>query len=146
MGVMLSQDDVYIAKCMKAKVSPRRIGAKLNMNEAEVIRRWERIKLEAASLLANSHTLLCDQYTVMAHQYQLVGESLKIIAEGISNVMPAEEIKHLLLSSGWMIRSDVDMDQSIVEIQKACIILRPFKPVDPEKSLQEHLARQEDEG
>jgi len=106
------------------------IATRLNISAVEVEKRWKRIREGTLAAEENGHTQLCQQYAVLCHQYQLLGESLKIISHAISDELNPEELAILVVD---------DKEQTLDNLRRNAIILRPFKPVDPAQSLQEHL-------
>lgn len=127
---MISNDDVYLAKLIGAGLPHALIAARLGISVEEVGKRWERMREEVILAKANGHGMLCEQYNVLCSQYQLLGESLKIVAAALGNTMPTEELKLLIVR---------DQEQTLKNLTQSCIILRPFVPIDPAASLEEHL-------
>lgn len=123
-------DDKMLVKLKQAGLSNLRIAQRLGITEADVEVAWKRIIEAAETAPLAGHDAMQTQYTVLCHQYQLLGESLKIIAGGIGNAMSPSEIRALLTT---------DPEQSLQNLLKSCIILRPFTPVDPCEAFQKTL-------
>jgi len=129
----LSNDDLYLVKLKGCGLSTGTIATRLNISAVEVEKRWKRIQEGTLAAQENGHTQLCQQYTVLCHQYQLLGESLKIISHAISDELNPEELSLLIVD---------DKTQTLDNLRRNAIILRPFKPVDPAESLKERLEKQ----
>ncbi len=126
----MSNDDIYLVKLLGAKFKIPVIAAKMGMTVEQVEQRLKQIREKTIVEQASGYLALCNQFTVMAHQYQLLGESMKIISRALANQMDSSELKALITA---------DPEQTLENLTKSCIILKPFIGVDPEKSLQEHL-------
>lgn len=130
----LSADDLYLVKLKGCGLSTGTIATRLHISAVEVELRWKRIQEGTLAAEENGHTKLCQQYTILCHQYQLLGESLKIISRAISDELNPEELALLIVD---------DKKQTLDNLRRNAIVLRPFKPVDPAQSLQERLEKEQ---
>lgn len=123
-------DDAYLIKLVGAKMPIHMIAMRVGATVAEVEARWKELQAVAHAAQESGHQNLCNQVAVLAHQYQLVGESLKILAGAVGASMSPAELRPLITA---------DPEQTLENLFKHCIILKPFTPVDPVESLERHL-------
>jgi len=123
----------WLLKYKSAHWTDEAIAKKLGISVQEVSRIWVQMQEQAQRSVANGSLDLSRQFTVMAYQYQLIGESLKILGGALGNEASLEEIEKLI---------DEDKKASAERIRSQLIVLRHFQFEDPEKVLQDHLARQ----
>lgn len=121
-------DDKQLVKLKSAGVPITIIAARMGLTVEQVEQRWSQILKDVAAKESNGYLALCDAFHILANQYQLVGESLKIIGNAIGNVMPADEVAKHITS---------DPQETLDNLRRHTIILRPFIPITPEESLKQ---------
>lgn len=121
-------DDAILVRYKATGMPDERISQKMGITIEEVQIRWKRL-VETAQPVIDSVTGLVNQFNVLALQYQLLGESLKIIAGALHNQMTPTEIRTLVTN---------DPEETVRNLIKSCIMLRPFVPINPVDSLKAH--------
>ena len=128
-------DDLLLMKYKAAGKSDAYIAGRMGIAVEDVQRRFNLLVERGDRMLSSGYGSMQEQFTILCAQYQLLGESLKAIGMGLSNAMPPEELRQLLVPG--------DVDKSIRNILGGAIVLRPYVLVDPAKQIEEELKKQQ---
>lgn len=127
---MRVNDDGMLLKYKEAKFTDEVIAKKMGITPEEVQRRWETLVTKSKEANRAGYFDLCEQYRILCQQYQLLGESLKIVAGALGEAASSEAIRSQITK---------DPEETLRNLCRSFIILKPFTPADPEKMLEETI-------